>query len=310
MPLEHKSDLNAAVKDLVSWQNNTASQDLVGRELKDMESWRKTPPVHFASEDERSLWRQSETVLRMAQSREPNTDTRSNNGLILASLPEGEWFIPWVRDMSVSVVGLTEMGHYDEARKGIMGYFNAHPVGKEKSEVRGKDYQISAVRYFGDGSEEADYSGEKTPNVELDDWGLALWATSDYVKKSGDQSLLNEKTYRGNTVYESLRDKVVDPLLGNLDKYGKGQIVAADSSLWEEHQQNKKHFAFATIMAIRGLRGFQPLAESMNDKATVEKVGHAIESLEKGFNDAFIKDGVVRGSVEPSFAHEIDGGTY
>jgi GH15 family glucan-1,4-alpha-glucosidase len=307
LPLENKGQLNLAVHDLVAWQNHQQGSELVARELKEMEAWRKPANVHFASNDEQQLWRQSETILRMAQSREPNRPDRTNNGLILASLPDGEWFIPWVRDMSVSVVGLSEMGHFDEARKGVMAYFNAHPVGKESNETRGKDYQPSVVRYFGDGSEEADYSGEKSPNVELDDWGLVLWASSEYIKKSGDNAILNEKTYRGDTVYESMRDKVVEPLLSNMDKYEDGKIITADSSLWEEHQQNKKHFAFSTISAIRGLRGFLPLAEEMNDKATADKVQTAIDDLEKGFNKAFISDGAVRGSVEKSFAHEIDG---
>ena len=52
---------------------------------------------------ERRLWRQSEAVLRMGQVREAYTATRKNNGMVLASLPPGEWHSGWVRDAMYEV---------------------------------------------------------------------------------------------------------------------------------------------------------------------------------------------------------------
>ena len=303
--LESKNQLQKAVSDFNAWQNNLGPSELTAREIKNQDAWRVKPNVSFQSDAERRVWRESETVLRMGQITEENNETRKNNGLINASLPDGEWFIPWVRDMSYSINGLTEMGHTAEARKGLMAYFNAGPMTMQP-ETRGKDYQISVVRYYGNGAEEADYSGEKSPNVELDNWGLVLWTASEYYRKTQDKSFLQEQTKRGS-VYESMRDYVVNPLIANLDKQGSGSIVTADSSLWEEHQQNKKHFAFDTIMAIRGLRGFLPIAQAMHDKDTVDKVGKTITELEKGFADAYIDQKTLRGSLEKSFAHDIDG---
>lgn len=302
-----KQEMESAVRDLVGWQNKSEPNKLIQRELDRHEAWRKDPIVKFESEDEKKLWRQSETITRMAQIREENRPGRYNNGFINASLPNGEWFIPWVRDMAYAIVSMSEVGHTDEARKGLMAYFQAHPVGLEKSETRGQDYQISVVRYFGNGSEEADKSGEKTPNVELDNWGLALWAASEYYKKTGDVSLLKERTYRGNNVYESMRDYVMTPLEKNLDAFGNGKIVAADSSPWEEHQQNKRHFAYPTIAAIAGLRGFIPMAEAMNDKKSAQKARDLVADLERGFSSAFVRADGIHGSLEANHAHEIDG---
>src|SRR6185437_1755951 len=196
--------------------------------------------------------------------------------------------------------------HLDEARQALAAYLNARPVGLWKSETRGLDYQISVVRYYGDGSEESDYSGQTTPNVEFDDWGLVLWAIDEYLNKTKDFAWLQTPTYRG-TAYETIRDFIVKPLLGNLDPYGDGLIVAKDSSLWEEHQLNKKHYAFSTIMAIRGLRGFMKMAQAMNDQEALNMVAAKLPLLKKGYKSAFVPNGVLWGTVEPSFKNEIDG---
>ena len=42
-------------------------------------------------------------------------------------------------------------------------------------EVNGADYQISVVRYFGDGAEEPFFTQEGSTNIEFDDWGEVLW---------------------------------------------------------------------------------------------------------------------------------------
>lgn len=306
--LEKPEEADIAVKHLTSWQNGLSDNALLERELRTLDAWRKKPLVAFASEQEHHLWRQSETILRMAQIEEENRESRVNHGLILASLPDGIWFTAWVRDMSYALVGLAHMGHFAEAREGILAWFNARPVGRWKQDTRGLDYQISVTRYFGDGSEESDYSGQKSENCEFDDWGLALWAVSEYWERTHDRSLLEEKTYRG-TVYEAMRDFVVKPLLGNLDACGDGLIVAQDSSCWEEHQENKRHYACSTIAAIPGLRGFLNIAQSMQDQETVKLVSEKLLLLDKGFKNAFVKDGWVKGvlEVDTQPKSEVDG---
>ena len=304
--LESDGELAQAAKDFKAWQAGLGPQSLAKREIAEVERWRVQPTVHFTDEKERHLWRQSEVMLRIAQSREPNRPGRNNNGLIVASLPDGVWFTPWVRDMAYAAVALARMGHKDEARAALLAYFNARPTGKMREDTRGADYQISVVRYFGDGSEEPFFTQEGSTNIEFDDWGEALWVLGEYLRKYDEPDLLRTPTYRGN-MYESARDYVVKPLLANLEKYGEGQIVAADTSIWEERQKDKKHFAFSTAMAIVGLREFAAIAHLEGDEATQTEVLRQIVLLEKGFNAAFVRNGRLRGTLEEGVKNDMDG---
>ena len=86
--LENDREAEAAIRDVAAWRAGLPPNQLVHRELADFERWRAVPPAHFASAKERRLWRQSETMLRIAQSREPNRADRFGNGLIVAALPD------------------------------------------------------------------------------------------------------------------------------------------------------------------------------------------------------------------------------
>jgi hypothetical protein len=304
--IESEGALEQTARDFIRWRAGLGPQGLARREIADLERWRIKPAVKFKGENERHLWRQSEVMLRIAQSREPNRPGRNSNGLIVASLPDGVWFTPWVRDMAYATVALARMGHRDEARAALLAYFNARPTGKMRADTHGADYQISVVRYFGDGSEEPFFTMEGSTNIEFDDWGLALWALSDYLRQYDDRALLSTPTYRGR-LYESARDYVVKPLLENLETYGPGLIVAADTSIWEERQKDKKHFAFSTAAAIVGLRGFADVAQLSGDQASRGNVQDHIALLEKGFNAAFIRDGKLRGTLEEGVKNDIDG---
>ncbi len=304
--LESDSQLDQAVRQFNQWRAGLAPQALVKREIADLERWRVKPAVHFADEKERHLWRQSEIMLRMAQSREPNRPGRNNNGLVVASLPDGVWFTPWVRDMAYAAVALARMGHRDEARAALLAYFNAQPTGKMRDQTRGADYQISVVRYFGDGSEEPFFTMEGSTNIEFDNWGLVLWVLSEYLRQYDDPTLLATATYRGG-LYQSARDYIVKPLLANLDEYDHGLIVSADTSIWEERQKDKKHFAFSTATAIVGLENFAAIARREGDEATRGDVLRRIAQLEQGFNAAFIRDGKLHGTLEEGVKNDIDG---
>jgi Glycosyl hydrolases family 15 len=304
--LESEGELAQAAKDFNIWQAGLAPPALAKREIAEIEHWRVKPVVHFANEAERHLWRQSEVMLRIAQSREPNRPGRNSNGLIVASLPDGVWFTPWVRDMAYAAVALARMGHRDEARAALLAYFNAQPTGKMRAETKGADYQVSVVRYFGDGSEEPFFTQEGSTNIEFDDWGEVLWVLGEYLQKYKDPDLLSTPTYRG-PLYESARDYVVKPLLANLEKFDDGLIVAADTSIWEERQKDKKHFAFSTAMAIVGLREFAAVAQSAGDEATRTEVLRQTALLEEGFNAAFVRDGKLRGTLEEGVKNDIDG---
>jgi GH15 family glucan-1,4-alpha-glucosidase len=303
--LEKASEAQAAIGELQQWRAGLSARQLVDRELADFEHWRAAPPVHFKNEKERHLWRQSETMLRIAQSREPNRVDRHGNGLIVAALPD-VFSTPWVRDMAWSTVALARMGHRAEARAALLAYFNARPTGKMRAEVNGADYQISVVRYWGDGAEEPFFTQEGSTNIEFDDWGEALWVLGEYLRKYDDPALLKEPTYRGS-LYESARDFIVKPLMANTEPYGGGLIVAKDTSIWEERQKDAKHFAFSTAMAIVGLREFAEVAKRAGDEAARSQALTNAALLQKGFDAAYIRDGKLRGTLEPGIKNDIDG---
>jgi hypothetical protein len=304
--IESEGDLESAAKDFIRWRAGLGPRELTRREIDGLERWRVKPVVKFNGEKERHLWRQSEVMLRIAQSREPNRPGRNSNGLIVASLPDGVWFTPWVRDMAYATVALARMGHRQEARAALLAYFNAQPTGKMKADTHGADYQISVVRYFGDGSEEPFFTMEGSTNIEFDDWGLALWALSEYLRQYDDPALLATPTHRG-PLYESARDYIVKPLFENLEPYGPGLIVAADTSIWEERQKDKKHFAFSTAAAIVGLRGFAEIAQRTGDEASRVDVLKHLTLLQKGFDAAFIRGGKLHGTLEEGVKNDIDG---
>ena len=83
--------------------------------------------------------------------------------------------------------------------------------------------------------------------------------------------------------------------------------MAADTSIWEERQKDQKHFAFSTAMAIVGLREFAAVARRAGDDAAARQALETRKLLEKGFAAAFIRDGKLRGTLEPGIKNDIDG---
>jgi GH15 family glucan-1,4-alpha-glucosidase len=128
----------------------------------------------------------------------------------------------------------------------------------------------------------------------------------EYLRKYDDPGLLKAATYRG-PLYEAARDFIVRPLVANTEKYAGGVIVAADTSIWEERQKDKKHFAFSTAMAAVGLREFAAVAELAGDAVARRQALDQQVLLEKGFRAAFIRNGKLRGTLEQGVKNDIDG---
>lgn len=302
--LENQKEAEPAIREFARWRASLSATALVRREIAQFEQWRTKQTAHFKDEKERHLWRQSETMLRIAQSREPNRPDRNGNGLIVAALPD-VYSTPWVRDMAWATVALARIGHRAEARAALLAYFNARPTGKMRNEVNGADYQISVVRYWGNGAEEPFFTQEGSTNIEFDDWGEALWVLGEYLRQYDDPALLKAGTYRGS-LYETARDLIVKPLLANTEKYADGLIMAADTSIWEERQKDKKHFAFSTAIAIVGLREFAEVARRAGDDAAGRQALANAALLQKGFDAAFIRNGRLHGTLE-GIKNDIDG---
>ncbi len=265
----------------------------------------RTPPVPGLSDTELKIWRQSESVLRMGQILEPWSDSPRlhNNGMILASLPPGGWHTGWVRDATYAIDALARTGHGDRAKAALDFMLNAD-AGLYGSYVGNVPYRISVVRYFGDGQEEADYSGSTTRNVEIDGWGLFLWAARNYVDATGDVAWLSGMTKKGDTVYDAIKAGVADSLAANLESTG---MPIADASIWEVHWGNRQHFLYTAATAARGLCDMATLARRAGKTDDVAHYKALAMTAQAAIKANFIdSQSVLAGSLE----RLASGGNY
>jgi MYXO-CTERM domain-containing protein len=272
------------------------SEQLYTSVLAELEAWRK-PPAPGLNTKETAVWRQAETVLRMGQVREPYTDSprRHNNGMILASLPPGGWHTGWVRDATYAIAALARAGHADEAKRALDFFLNAD-AGRYPSFVNNQPYRISTVRYYGDGQEEADYSGAPTRNIEIDGWGLVLWSARTFVDASADVAWLDATTKKGDSVYDALKTGVAEPLIANLESSG---LAIADASIWEVHWGNRQHFLYTTATAARGLCDMATLARRAGRMEDVARYRQLAEKVTTAMRQNFIDSNrVLAGSLE------------
>ncbi len=276
--------------------NGRAADALYTDLLADWDAWRKPPPAGL-SDVETKVWRQAEAVLRMGQILESYSESprRKNHGMMLASLPPGGWHTGWVRDGVYATVALARAGHAAEAKKS-MNFFLDADAGKFRSFVKDMPYQISTVRYYGDGEEEADYSGSPTRNIEIDGWGLYLWGARQYVDTSSDLAWLAETTKKGETVYDAIKNGVAEPLAMNMEDAG---MAIADASIWEVYWGNREHFLYTTATAARGFCDMATLARRAGRTDDIERY-RALHDKAVAALETFYIDGnkVLAGSLE------------
>ncbi len=292
-----------------SWLGSDDASTLLDRVLGEWDSWRK-PVAPGLSPAEARVWRQAEAVLRMGQVLEPWTASPKHkaHGMMLASLPPGEWHSGWVRDAAYAIVALSRSGHYDEARWALDFFLDAE-ADKYGSYLNDVTYRISTVRYFGDGEEEADYSGQTTRNIEIDGWGLFLWAARTYVDASGDTGWLDETTQAGERKYDVIKNQIADALASNLEPNG---MAIADASIWEVHWGNRQHFLYTTAATARGFCDMAALARRVGDDASRTHFASLSENAVTAMRGSFIDQrNVLAGSLErlAQGSNYIDGAT-
>ena len=151
-------------------------------------------------------------MLRMAQV----TASDASDGQILAAIAPGQWNITWVRDMAYATVALARTGHAAEAKRALAFQMGATAGGYQT--YVGAPYQISVVRYYGNGTEWSD-SNQNGPNIEFDGFGLFLWALDEYVERSKDTASLQ-------AWWPIVKSKVADVLVSLQESSG---LIAADS---------------------------------------------------------------------------------
>lgn len=290
--------------------------DIVASEVNEWKALHERAYIPNGMTDrESALYRQSLSILKMGQSRESGRP----NGQIVASLPPGMWNITWVRDGMYAIAAFIRAGLLDEARKGLRFYLNAdagyyeeyiHTDGRDYG--IGMPYQISVCRYFGDGTEESD-SNEDGPNIELDGFGMFLWALEKYIAASDDTDFLTE-------YWDVVTAKIADVIVASKDNTG---LIRADSGPWERHLPGQR-FAFTSIFNWRGLNAAGDLAERLGDTGHTVRYREAADSLrnsilrhlvdednviksnyetrnpaERGYYDASVVEAINLGLIEP-----------
>jgi MYXO-CTERM domain-containing protein len=251
-----------------------------------------TPPTGDAYES--MVVRQSAAMLRMGQVREsdvylrqwldqdgvvrrtrlptlddpaelPGTVTHRGTGAVLASLPPGNWTYAWIRDGAYAIAAMARLGMDTQARDGLQFYLEAE-AGRfaDWQELEGYDmppYQISLVRYQGFGVEETDFN-DFGPNLELDGFGLFLWALATYVDTSGDLAFVED-------AWPVVSERVADVIVAMVEP--STGLLRPDSSIWETHWNGReRHWAYTNIVAARGLCDAAQLAEQLGDRTRAD----------------------------------------
>lgn len=265
---------------------------------------------HFpanATADEMALLQQSAAILKMSQVGEREVLPYSH-GQVMASLRPGEWSISWVRDGSFAIAAMANLGMLDEAKKGLEFMLKSPMAGRFKNFVFrdgkdygiGVDYQISATRYFGNGKEECDFNDDG-PNIEIDDFGLFLFALDEYVKNSNDVEFYKK--------WEAvLSTKVADAIIHNIDKDG---LIRRDSGPWEHHLPGRR-YTFTSGVCAEGLTRFASLQKQIGYEW--KKYAAAADSMYRGIIKYMVYENrVIKGNADDyeTTAHYFhDAGTF
>lgn len=282
-----------------AWLNNRSPQQLLADEATGWANWHaamQLPPNLNA--DGAKLLRQSLALLRMGQVRQANigpaNQGSSPHGQIVASLPPGMWNITWARDQAYAAVALAASGHAQEAEDALKFVLDGQTG--SFADVVGAPYLPTITRYYGGGLEETD-SNSDGPNIEFDGFGLVLWQAARTLQASGNMDLLAQS-------WPILRSKVVDPLIALIDATG---LIHADSSIWEVHWGGKqKHFAYTSLMAVRGLCGAAKLATMAGEGSNAAKYRKVAQQLRAAIAAKLVIEGVLRGNLEEAPDAAID----
>ncbi|MCB9759572.1 MAG: glycoside hydrolase family 15 protein [Alphaproteobacteria bacterium] len=243
--------------------------------------------------EEEDVYAQALAFLRMGQVREPG----DAYGQLLASLPASTggtfshtWNIAWVRDGAYAIAALSRAGYVEEARAALLFQLQPGKSGFYRSYVYDMDYTISVCRLYGDGTEWTDDDGTG-PNIEFDNFGLYLWALSEYVDASGDTGLLAERR-------EDIFGGVADVLAGLVD--AETGLIVADSSIWERHWNgHQKRFTYTSAWAVGGLRAAASMARQIGEDSRAERYEAVASGVAAAIAEHLVRyDGVLVGNYE------------
>lgn len=283
------------------WHAGRSAVDVLDSEIAAWGEWLSAAVIPTdLSDDELAVYLQALVMLRMGQVRESGPA----HGQIVASLPasapvgdfQHTWNITWVRDGAYAIQALSQAGFHDEARSALAFQIQDGCCGDYADYLPVDDYALSVCRYYGDGTEWSDDDGTG-PNVELDNFGLFLWAVDGYVDASGDVGFVSEHA-------GALFDGIADVLVASIDD--QYDIIIAESSIWERHWNgNQKHFTYTSAWAVRGLRDAADMADMVGD-GRAEGYRQAADRIAAGMAEHLFRGDILVGNLEEKGAADLD----
>ena len=285
-----------APADLRAWRGDLDPHELLDREAAWWSDWiaEGTRPAGDLTTDELRVHDQALVALKMGQVREDGAPYGQIPASLPASAPVGEfqheWNITWVRDAAYAIEALTETGHHAEAQAALAFFVQPGKSGEYASYLGVSDYALSVCRAYGDGTEWSDWDDDG-PNVELDNFGLFLWAFTEQVRASGDLEFARRHQ---DAVFAGVADILVETADGPTD------LVTADSSIWERHWNgNQKRFTYSSLWAVRGLEGAAWLAAELGEADRAATYTARAEAVRAAIVEHLVDgDGVLAGSLE------------
>lgn len=344
--LAHAGDpfaASALSSEVSTWHAGRAPEAVVSDELAGWSAFQASLTVPPTTKEREAVARSGAVVLRMAQVREgsaflrehltkdgevrktrfpatlPGVVAHKGKGAVLASLPPGEWTIAWSRDSAYAAAAMAQLGMKAEA-KGVLEFFLGAEAGRfqtwnELKPYALPPYQISLTRYHGFGVEETDFN-DFGPNLELDGFGLFLWALRRYEVASGDTAFTDAR-------WADVSKKVADVIVAAVDP--ATGLLRKDSSIWEWHWNGRERTTtYTTITAIRGLCDAAEMAKRNGDGARASTyqstavglrtallqklrgpsgaLGSTLEEVSSGggFLDAAVLDAFAMGVLDPA----------
>ena len=241
---------------------------------------------------ETAVFRQQIAFLTMSQVREQGSPYGQIPASFPVAAPDDEfphtWNIAWVRDSSYAIVALAQAGHTDEAAAALRFLFQSGKAGQYAALLGDVPYGLSVCRLYGDGTEWSDDDGTG-PNIELDNWGLYLWALDRTNTLAGGDRLAAELGPRA-------LDEIADPLMAMID--AETGLIRADSSIWERHWWgHEQQFTYTSVMAVAGLRAAGNLASLLGDARSPTYLAAAASVQEAIGTHLVDTDGVLAGSL-------------
>lgn len=290
-------DVDTTPTELNAWIDGRAPQDVLDDQTTWWSDWLDdgTPPDGLSA-DEEAVYEQSLVFLKSAQVTEMGA-----TGQIVASLPgssggstfDHTWNITWVRDSAYAIVALVEAGYTDEPRSALEFLIQDSKNGSYAEYLEDQDYAVSVCRAYGDGTEWSDDDGTG-PNIELDNFGLILWAVNSYVETTGDDLFLSGYS-------EDIFGGVADVLVNLIEESGDAEgLLMADSSIWERHWDgNQKRFTYSNLTAVAGLRAAASLATRAGETGRAAAYTDAADRVAAALASKLVDgSGVLAGNLE------------